>query len=497
MFADTSSLLLKPPEIFEAQAGFPETDKLVCAFPLAERAGSGALDVAGGLHGTLNGFTDSDRITSLYGPALRCGTGKYINVPHDARLNLSRFSFGILLRRGSTGTRQIFFGKGDGNAANSTSWWGDFTNADVLRFYLSTGGGVDNVLTTNFTISDTDWHFLVFTWDGQTMRVALDGKFDTAELPVSTAISNNTQPLAIGRLGSLNALYFDGDIAHAFLFDRALSDAEVATLHVDPWLFYRSRFAYGPAFQAAVELLAGTSNGAAALSATLRAIYATQGTCNGASTHSAALRIVRACAGQSNGAAAATLPIVVLRGLGGQSGGAAANSANLAVLRAMAGVSAGQGSAAGALGFLRLLEATAGGAASASAALLRARVLASTASGAASVLGSAIRLRGVQGTAFGNANVAATMRLLWGLRGNAAGAGNANASLRLLRVLRAQANGAAGASGNLVLIFAPELGGAFVVSDTVAAQLLVSSALDAVLLTGESAAQLLIGDEVA
>jgi hypothetical protein len=65
-------------------------------------------------------------------------------------------------------------------------------------------------------------------WDGATVKIYLNGQLDNAPAARTGTIGTDTRPLCIG--GRSGADYFDGMIRDARIYNRALSDTEIAEL---------------------------------------------------------------------------------------------------------------------------------------------------------------------------------------------------------------------------------------------------------------------------
>jgi hypothetical protein len=136
------------------------------------------------------------------------------------------------IKLGSTGTRQIFLGKGDGSADNSTQYWMELTAANQLRFYLSTGSSGTNLIATDKTITDTTyWHHIAMIWDGSYMRVYLDGSQSSIVTPMAGTLTNTAKNFAIGKLGEWGSGNFNGLIDEVRVYNRALSPSEITSLY--------------------------------------------------------------------------------------------------------------------------------------------------------------------------------------------------------------------------------------------------------------------------
>jgi len=73
------------------------------------------------------------------------------------------------------------------------------------------------------------WHLVTGTYDGTTGRLYVDGSLVATD--TFTAPSNSTLPLYIGRYYGANGYGWTGGIDEVRLYNRALSDAEVAQLY--------------------------------------------------------------------------------------------------------------------------------------------------------------------------------------------------------------------------------------------------------------------------
>jgi hypothetical protein len=103
-----------------------------------------------------------------------------------------------------------------------------FTNCDgTLIGAIFDSAGVGNFVFSNTLIpAGTFTHFAV-TWDGSNLRTYINGALDNVAATTILAIGTNTET---PRLGSTPVFGFVGRIDEASLYNRALSDAEVAAI---------------------------------------------------------------------------------------------------------------------------------------------------------------------------------------------------------------------------------------------------------------------------
>jgi hypothetical protein len=81
-------------------------------------------------------------------------------------------------------------------------------------------------------IGPTDWHDVIVRYSGPRIEMFLDGVLVDEEWPVGTLRQGNTEPCLIGAESYAGRVVggFRGQIDHAALWDRALSDDEIALL---------------------------------------------------------------------------------------------------------------------------------------------------------------------------------------------------------------------------------------------------------------------------
>lgn len=159
------------------------------------------------------------------------GTSDYVSVADNDLLNLTNITMEAWVRfnNSASGSRIIFLGKGDGANHPTTEYWLEKTASDVFSVYISVGvlnsGGVN--FYTNFTISPNTWYHLVGTFDGSVVRGYVNGVENSSSYSLPGSIPNTAFQYSVGRMGSYNGLYHNGDIAVNRLYNRALTAAEV------------------------------------------------------------------------------------------------------------------------------------------------------------------------------------------------------------------------------------------------------------------------------
>jgi len=81
------------------------------------------------------------------------------------------------------------------------------------------------------SLTNGNWHHLAGTYDGQDLKLYVDGELEVTKNVGSFTLNDQaTAPdLAIGRLGPNPAEYYNGTIDQVRIYNRSLSDAEIAS----------------------------------------------------------------------------------------------------------------------------------------------------------------------------------------------------------------------------------------------------------------------------
>jgi len=123
-------------------------------------------------------------------------------------------------------------GEGTQSAVEKGSAWIDgeynlaalYSNGTILQMKdLPEECNDDNI---GSSIQDNNWHFLVGTWDGGTIKLYIDGKLDK-EMPCAGTLLTNNEPLFIGARGGTQR-FLIGALDEIKVYNYALSEAELA-----------------------------------------------------------------------------------------------------------------------------------------------------------------------------------------------------------------------------------------------------------------------------
>lgn len=200
---------------------------LVSYWSFDEGAGTIAYDSVGSNDGTIYGATWT---AGIVGGALSFdGDGDYINVGDVPSLDISSAltleawiktdkitNDTIISKDDDAGNREYYFGVSyDGNHPGRVRW-----TLKTSSFQFRDSSTV---------VNDSQWHYIVGTYDGSYLRTYIDGVEDTTSPVAQTGLIPNTSaPFWIGAKPNIGyEQYFRGVIDEVAVYDRALTSDEI------------------------------------------------------------------------------------------------------------------------------------------------------------------------------------------------------------------------------------------------------------------------------
>ena len=178
--------------------------------------------------GSNNGTDTSISYSSSYGKinqgASFNGSSSRIAIAHNSVFNItSAITLLAWIKTTSTGGNQILCKYDDSFyfAVNGSTF-----NSGKIQMYLN---NVSSGWLTGGTVNDGNWHFVVGTYDGSTIKLYIDGSLSTS-VSASGSIQTGSNPVEIGTRTAIS-YYFNGDIDEIGIWSRALSSTEVSELY--------------------------------------------------------------------------------------------------------------------------------------------------------------------------------------------------------------------------------------------------------------------------
>ena len=207
---------------------------LVAWFPLDDPSGSTFVDVVGGATGSCMPPNCPTLTTGHRGAGyLFDGIDDCIAVPNSGAFSPAQLTVAIWARQdqvgGPSGVSQVSK-RVDVMATALNSWQAETLSSGVFVFTSNHGSAANDSLASTGTISLGVWHHLAIAYDGATKTVFVDGIQKMSRV-VPAALAYDTHPVQIGcddnqTIGEP----WPGALDELFVFDRALSPAEIATL---------------------------------------------------------------------------------------------------------------------------------------------------------------------------------------------------------------------------------------------------------------------------
>lgn len=315
-------------------------------------------------------------------------------------------------------------------------------------------------------------------------RLQISAYFNGVAQPANTHASpaysslNGTQPLYFNSRGGA-ALFLGCSINCFYIFSRALSPAEIASLSANPWQIYEPEIIWVEVGSgASAALLEGILSGTASTSAALTTAITMAAQSSGSATATADLTTSIALAAQilASGTAAGDLTTAI--SLAGQSSGQSSTTAELLSAITLAGSSQGISSVTAQLTTAIRLAAIAAGVGSLAgdlAGTVAAAILAGTAAGSSSVDADLLTAIPLAGSALGSGATQAQLSTAITLAAAAQGDSAAQAALATAISLSAQVNGTSSVQGVLAgalavlgygFVLPPEIKGYVLQSET-------------------------------
>ena len=150
------------------------------------------------------------------------GTSNYIDLPNDLGYENQVSAFAWVKTTGvPAGEYHIVFGGQELEISIHQTGYlrtGVYTNT---RFVSNHGSG----------LTDGNWHFVGFTFNGTVKRSYIDGNYVGEQQITSGSLVRNFSYRRIGRYGASTSYYLNGQIAEAMIIDHSLTDEEVKILY--------------------------------------------------------------------------------------------------------------------------------------------------------------------------------------------------------------------------------------------------------------------------
>ena len=222
--------------------GLP-TDGLVAYYPFNGNAND---ESGNGYHGTIHGATLAVDRFGHPNSAYYFNGNSYILSPANTAVPLGNTprTFSLWLKSNVI----------DNPANRDIFCWGRFVTSQRFGLVLYNGlpyfcGQHDDYFGTKF-IGDDKWHNIIITYDGSTVEIFVDGKFDKSE-PKSLNTINSQMIIGRSNLDNSAPTFFDGMIDDIRVYNKVIDDEEIRQLYNEDeynaikWSIFNPNLTYG------------------------------------------------------------------------------------------------------------------------------------------------------------------------------------------------------------------------------------------------------------
>lgn len=158
------------------------------------------------------------------------GIADYITVPNDAELEPSNITVSAWVKPTGSGNRVIC--SNYRSAGSQSNGWRLMLTSSGVQFQILNEPNYGTASLSGSSIENGNWHHVVGTFDGTSVKLYYDGVLETTTAFAYTpAYISNAFRIGSILTNSGEAYFFDGAIDDVRMYNRALSDLEVAGIY--------------------------------------------------------------------------------------------------------------------------------------------------------------------------------------------------------------------------------------------------------------------------
>jgi hypothetical protein len=159
------------------------------------------------------------------------GVDEYYEANEDLNLSFQQFTIALWFRTQTIFNNDAILinkgGLGSEEFGENLNYGIYFTDSQKLKGEFETSNGTNIYITTPDTFNDGEWHYAIFTYNGSTLSLNVDGiKKKTIRTNLSPDISSDN-PLRIGANSRGLDRFFQGLLSDIKVWNRSLSDLEI------------------------------------------------------------------------------------------------------------------------------------------------------------------------------------------------------------------------------------------------------------------------------
>ena len=209
---------------------FIDNGSLVLNMPFDNNPSSDNItrDYALGNDGTVKGGASWNASGKIGGAFEFDGVDDYVDLGNDSSLNITE---AVTLSAWVKGTSFTTWDAIVGKWQNDHDGYALYTGSSATHALVQVGVGAQKwQLEGSITINDGNWHHIIGTYDGITLKLYVDSVLDDSNTDYSGSIDTNAEPVRIGARNVGNDK-FTGTIDEVAIYNRSLSADEISQIY--------------------------------------------------------------------------------------------------------------------------------------------------------------------------------------------------------------------------------------------------------------------------
>jgi len=158
------------------------------------------------------------------GTGLSFGGDDYVNVGSNTALNIVNNDFTLLvICKPTTTNLESLIGKN----TFALNGWGIYQNANKFNVLIR-GASAGKFVSSNSNYILNNWYIIAGRRMSNVLSLFINGNKQTSEVTIEEIVESSSNNFIIGKPVNSSLYYFNGNICNVLIYNRALTDAEIA-----------------------------------------------------------------------------------------------------------------------------------------------------------------------------------------------------------------------------------------------------------------------------